>query len=58
MKLKRIPAKLSEWKVKSSDGDKKYIITSDGKGWYCSCPAGMFLGYCKHIEKIREIHQG
>ena len=56
MKVERIPTKLSEWKVKSESNEKEYAVSSDGKNWYCSCPSGVFTGFCKHIKAIQQIN--
>ena len=43
------------FRVLSSKGDKKYIVTLNTRGeWDCDCPARQFRrGDCKHIKKIK-----
>lgn len=43
-----------EWYVKSSKGDKEYIVRKEGISWSCTCPATKFhRGDCKHIKEIK-----
>lgn len=38
------------WRARSSDGQRDYLIGTDGK---CPCPAGMNNRECRHVEAVR-----
>jgi len=41
--------------VRSSKGDKDYIVTEHDGVWHCSCPHHSFRGVrCKHIARVQE----
>jgi hypothetical protein len=31
---------------------KKYIVTSNNKGWTCTCPGFQFRKQCKHVSEL------
>ena len=31
--------------------DEEYTLIKDKDGWRCSCPACVFHGHCKHLDK-------
>ena len=42
------------FKTYEVDGSKgaKYIVTSDSKGWNCTCPGFQFRRQCKHVSTL------
>jgi len=55
--IKGKPAKsqvVRKFHVKSSKGDKEYVVEVVGDKIRCSCPAGIYKGKCKHADAVRE----
>ena len=45
-----------EEEIKSSKGDKSYMITFDGSKWNCSCVGFGFHRDCRHIKEVKLKH--
>jgi hypothetical protein len=43
--------------VKSSKGEKTYLVTFNGSAWNCSCVGFGFYRDCKHIKEIKIKHK-
>lgn len=39
--------------VKGSKGNE-YVVTRTGKHFECTCPAGQFGRYCKHVKQVQK----
>ena len=49
----------TEWKMKSSKGDKEYTIKFNNGNYTCNCPQFLFRKKeCKHIKDIKVIKNG
>lgn len=46
---------VSKWEDSNDQPDTVYTVTTKGKGKGCSCPSGVYRGYCKHTGMVREF---
>lgn len=42
--------------VKSSKGDKEYLVTFRNGMWDCTCPGFSFRRKCRHTKELKEKH--
>jgi len=42
-----------EWEVKSSKGDKTYMVTNHFGSWYCTCVGFGYRRKCRHVSEIK-----
>jgi hypothetical protein len=52
--------KMQKFSIKSSKGDKTYVVTVDEGRWSCNCVAGMYRkkSQCRHIEEAQSLDNG
>lgn len=55
--VKKINTEIKSFEVMGSKGNK-YIVTSNSKGWTCTCPGFQFRRQCKHIVELGKTKKG
>lgn len=47
---------VSKWEDGSVEPETVYTVTLKGRDKGCSCPSGIYRGYCKHTGMVREFN--
>jgi hypothetical protein len=49
--FKEVNTDTKVYEISGSKGSK-YIVTSNKKGWTCTCPGFQFRKQCKHVSEL------